>query len=338
MLNQVSIAAAGFSIIALILLLFQNRAESRTTRILADGLLCVLISIQFLQVSFVIGYLHFQPLVAFFYLLCLGLVGPLFFLYCQHVLRADKKWSMREIGHFLPVIVFAIIALLFPDKFNLIYSLMFVLGGLYMSWLIWSLYQLRSRRTLFRMEFMLTASFLSWAMVVALVGVSSIQTIEFLFPVQIIMLALAIAAAVHIQLNYPHLLSSLEELASRQYQISTLLNVDCDVVKQQLEALMSEEKLYQDSELSLSSLAEMLALKPHQLSELLNTQLGLSFSSFLRNNRIKAAEELLKTEVEVSVLAIGLSVGFNSQSAFYSAFKEVHSVAPGQYRRQIIAE
>jgi AraC-like DNA-binding protein len=335
MLNQVSIAAAGFSIIALILLLFQNRTESRTTKFLANVLLYVLISIQLLQVLFVMGYVRFETLIAFFYLLCLGLVGPLFYLYSLYVIHSDKMWTLRENGHFLPVIVFASIGLLFPEQFNLVYTLMFLLGGVYMSWLAWSLYQLRERRSLFRMEFMLTASFLGWAMVVALVGVSSIQTIEFLFPAQIIMLALAIAAAVHIQLNYPHLLSSLEEFASRQYQTSTLLNVDCDLVKQQLEELMSETKVYRDSELSLSSLAEMLALKPHQLSELINTQLGLSFSSYLRNHRIKAAEALLKNETEVSVLAIGLDVGFSSQSAFYTAFKEVHSVAPGQYRRQL---
>jgi transcriptional regulator GlxA family with amidase domain len=188
------------------------------------------------------------------------------------------------------------------------------------------------------MEFIFTASFLSWAIAVVLVGMFSPQAMDLLIPAQTIMLSMAIAAAIHIQLNYPHLLSSLEEIASRQYQTSTLLDVDCEDVKQRLEALMSVKRAYQDSELSLSSLSEMLSLKPHQLSELINTQLGMGFSSYLRNQRVKAAEVLLKTEPEVSVLAIGLTVGFNSQSAFYSAFKEFHSIAPGQYRRQTLAE
>jgi len=71
---------------------------------------------------------------------------------------------------------------------------------------------------------------------------------------------------------------------------------------------------------------------------LINIQLGMSFSSYLRSQRVKAAEVLLKTEPEASVLAIGLSVGFKSQSTFYSAFKEIHSIAPGQYRRHPLAE
>ena len=79
-------------------------------------------------------------------------------------------------------------------------------------------------------------------------------------------------------------------------------------------------------------------IEPIQLSELINTQLGMSFSSYLRRQRIAAAQILLKNEPEVSVLAIGLSVGFSSQSAFYSAFKDIHAIAPGQYRRQLVTQ
>jgi len=338
MLNQISLAAAGFSLIALILLIFQKRTESKPTKILADTLLCVLMSIQLLQALYIADTLLFADIVVLVYLLLLGLVGPLFYLYSQHVLQTDKKWSRYKSWHFFPVLLIALVGFLFPEYFNIAYSLMFLLGGMYMSRLAWSLYQLRVRRTLFKMEFVFTAVFLSWAIAVVLVGMFSAHAIDLLIPIQTIMLAIAIAAAIHIQLNYPHLLSSLEEIAHRQYQSSTLLNVDCEKIKQQLNELMLNKNVYQDSELSLSALAEMLLLKSHQLSELINTQLGMSFSSYLRSQRVKAAEILLKMEPEVSVLAIGLSVGFHSQSAFYSAFKEFHSIAPGQYRQQILTE
>jgi len=338
MLNQIAIAAIGFSIIALSLLVFQNRTESKITKFLGKTLLCILMVIQFLQALSITGYLAFENTVAFIYLLLLGLVGPVFYLYSQHVIQTNKIWARRENWHFLPAITFAFVGSLFSDYFTLAYCFMFLLGGGYMARLAWYLYQLRERRSLFKMEFVLTASFLIWAIAVVFVGVFSHQLMDLLIPTQAIMLALAIAAAVHIQLNYPHLLSSLEDIASRQYQTSTLLNVDNESVKHQLEQLMSTTKVYQDSELSLASLAEMLSLKPHQLSELINIQLGMSFSSYLRSQRVKAAEILLKTEPEASVLAIGLAVGFRSQSTFYSAFKEIHAIAPGQYRRQILAE
>ncbi len=337
-MNQISIAVAGFSIIASILLFFQNRTETKTAKTLARTLLCVLIIIQFIQAMYVGGYLLLDSTVSFFYLLSLGLVGPVFYLYSQHVIQTDRGWTIWESWHFLPVIALSLSGVLFPDYFPMVYSLMFFLGGVYMTRLAWSLYLLRERRTLFKMEFLFTAGFLAWSIAVVLMGILSSQVMDILLSAQTIMLSLLIAAAIHIQLNYPHLLSSLEEIASRQYQTSTLLNVDCEAMKKQLDELMTVNEIYQDADLSLSSCAEMLSLKPHQLSELINTQLGMSFSSYLRQQRIKASEVLLKTEPEVSVLAVGLSVGFSSQSAFYSAFKDIHAIAPGQYRRQILTK
>lgn len=338
MIYLFSVTAAGFSIVALILLIIQKRTESKTTKLLGNILLTTLMGIQFVHILYLTGALLLANAVILLYLLLLGLVGPVFYLYSQHVINSNKKWTLFENIHLALPLLIAFSGFLYSEYFNIAYSFVFLLGGLYMSKLAWSLYQLRVRRTLFKMEFFLTALFLSWALAVVFIGMFSSQTLAILIPIQTIMLAIAIAVAIHIQLNYPHLLSSLEEIAQRQYQSSTLLKVDCDAIKQQLEDLMHNKQVYQDNELSLSALAETLNLKSHQLSELINTQLGMSFSSYLRSQRVKAAEVLLKTEPEVSVLAIGLSVGFSSQSAFYSAFKEFHSIAPGQYRQQILAD
>jgi AraC-like DNA-binding protein len=41
----------------------------------------------------------------------------------------------------------------------------------------------------------------------------------------------------------------------------------------------------------------------------------------------------LVDEPKSSVLSIGLSVGFNSQSNFYTAFREIAGQTPAQYRK-----
>lgn len=338
MINQISIATAGFSIIALILLLLQKRTESNTAKILGHTLLTAFLGIQFLHILYITDVLLFADLIILLYLLLLGLVGPVFYLYSQHVLNSSNKWRAFDNLHLAPAIVLSLTGYIYPEYFNLTYSTIFLLGGVYMAKLAWSLYQLRVRRTLFKMEFILTALFLSWALGVVFIGILGSQSLTLLIPIQTIMLSVAITAAIHIQLNYPHLLSSLEEIAKREYQSSTLLNIDCEATKHQLEDLMHNKHVYQDSELSLSILAEMLELKSHQLSELINTQLNMSFSTYLRNQRVKAAEVILKAEPEVSILAIGLSVGFRSQSAFYSAFKELHNMAPGQFRQKTLTK
>lgn len=96
---------------------------------------------------------------------------------------------------------------------------------------------------------------------------------------------------------------------------------------------MSTDRIYMDSELSLPNLAESLALSPHQLSELLNTKLGKSFSRYVRELRVSAARNMLCNEPSASVLSVGLSVGFTSQSNFYEAFREIEGMTPGQFRK-----
>ncbi|MGE8357156.1 MAG: helix-turn-helix domain-containing protein, partial [Microvirgula sp.] len=38
-------------------------------------------------------------------------------------------------------------------------------------------------------------------------------------------------------------------------------------------------------------------------------------------------------EPSASVLSVGLSVGFSSQSTFYEAFREIEGMTPGQFRK-----
>lgn len=80
-------------------------------------------------------------------------------------------------------------------------------------------------------------------------------------------------------------------------------------------------------------LANKLGLSNHQLSELINTRLGKGFSRYIREYRIAAAESLLLSEPASSVLSVGMSVGFTSQSTFYDAFRGIMGMTPGRYRK-----
>nr|WP_246262234.1 helix-turn-helix domain-containing protein [Aromatoleum evansii] len=96
---------------------------------------------------------------------------------------------------------------------------------------------------------------------------------------------------------------------------------------------MTSERIYADPELSLPGLAGRVGLRPHQLSELLNARLGKSFARYLRERRLTAAKAMLCDEPSASVLSVGLSVGFTSQSNFYDAFREIEGTTPGQFRK-----
>jgi transcriptional regulator GlxA family with amidase domain len=110
--------------------------------------------------------------------------------------------------------------------------------------------------------------------------------------------------------------------------------VDCDAALAKLEALMRQDRLFEQPTLDLSRLAARLDLSAHQLSELINTRLAKSFSRYLRELRVDAARELLLAKPAASVLSVGLSVGFTSQSNFYEAFRQVAGMTPGQFRKR----
>ena len=95
-----------------------------------------------------------------------------------------------------------------------------------------------------------------------------------------------------------------------------------------------QEQVYRRYDLTLPLLAEMIGLTPHQLSELINTHLGMNFTRLVKMHRVREARELLVSRPSTSALDIGLSVGFTSLSAFYAAFRELEGMAPGQFRKQ----
>jgi AraC-like DNA-binding protein len=209
-------------------------------------------------------------------------------------------------------------------------------GAGYLLWLARSLWSLRAERSEFRLEMVLLGTVFAIALGVSVLGLAQASLPDKLF---FSLYASAIGLAfllVQIALNVrPQLSAEVQEtaLASAAYTSSTLVNVDSDAVLNRLTTFMQTEKLYIEPDLTLPLLAERLELRPHQLSELINTQLGKGFSRYLREQRVAAAATMLCAEPSASVLSVGMSVGFSSQSNFYQAFREIEGMTPGQYRK-----
>lgn len=107
-------------------------------------------------------------------------------------------------------------------------------------------------------------------------------------------------------------------------------------ISQHVESLMQSEKLYLLSDLSLSKLAKLAGFHPNHVSQAINQQLNLSFTHWVSKYRVQAAKQLLEdpSHQQHSVLDIAFSVGFNSKSVFYAAFKQCFGITPNQFRKQ----
>lgn len=117
---------------------------------------------------------------------------------------------------------------------------------------------------------------------------------------------------------------------------SYLSGVDLKSLESQLIAIMEQEKLYCDEDLTLNRLSQALGITPHQLSEFLNQHYNKSFNTFVNSYRVEEAKKLLVEEPERNTLNIALSVGFNSYSAFHAAFRKMTGLSPAEYRKSTL--
>ncbi|UFH52164.1 AraC family transcriptional regulator [Spirosoma sp. KNUC1025] len=120
----------------------------------------------------------------------------------------------------------------------------------------------------------------------------------------------------------------------KKYEKSALSEELEDAVLTKLTQLLKTEKPYLDSDLSLPKLANRLSTSPHHLSQLLNDRLGQNFFDWLATHRIAEAKFLLcdPATAYLKIDEIAERVGYNSTSAFHTAFKRLTNQTPAQYR------
>jgi len=120
-----------------------------------------------------------------------------------------------------------------------------------------------------------------------------------------------------------------------KYKKSLIQGLSIDKIMHRLRELMEEEKIYRQFELKLDEVAAMLLITPHQLSEFINDQLRMNFSSYVNSYRVDDARKLLVANPDQSALSIGLEVGFGSKPSFNTIFKQKTGMTPSEYRKKV---
>jgi AraC-like DNA-binding protein len=110
---------------------------------------------------------------------------------------------------------------------------------------------------------------------------------------------------------------------------------DAKLWLEKLNKALLDNELYKDPNLKLSDLAQKINIPPHQLSQLLNDNLGKSFSTYINEYRITEACKLITSNDLLTFEAIGYEVGYNSKSTFYAAFRKIKDTTPALYKENI---
>lgn len=119
----------------------------------------------------------------------------------------------------------------------------------------------------------------------------------------------------------------------RKYAKSGLADEQLFSYKRELVRIMEDQKLFLRPGLTLPQLAEAVGCSINHLSQVINSGFGMSFFDFINRHRIRHAKMLLDNlDDQSAILNVAFSVGFNSNSAFYAAFKKHVGVTPAQFR------
>jgi len=119
-----------------------------------------------------------------------------------------------------------------------------------------------------------------------------------------------------------------------KYQKTGLKSDENKRIYNELKQLLEGQAVYQDNTISLSKLAKQIHTSSHALSQVINENFQQTFFELIGHYRIEKAKRLLLSEPETKVSDIAFEVGYNSLSAFNSAFKKFTNLTPSQYIRQ----
>jgi len=122
---------------------------------------------------------------------------------------------------------------------------------------------------------------------------------------------------------------------AHKYAKSGLTKDQLLTYKQRLDQIMRDQQEYLRSNLTLPMLASTVGCSVNNLSQVINSGFGTSFFDYLNRYRIEHAKRLLGGIdcQSNAILHVAFTVGFNSNSAFYSAFKKYVGMTPAQYRQ-----
>lgn len=131
-------------------------------------------------------------------------------------------------------------------------------------------------------------------------------------------------------------------LSYKAFQLKTT-EIDGEVFKvndntflfDEISKLIIDEKLYLESDVSLSKLSKLVGQSTQKTSSVINQYAKRNFNDFINYYRIQDAKKLLSNaeNEKFTISSIAFDSGFSSLSSFNSAFKKFEGITPSMYRK-----
>lgn len=136
----------------------------------------------------------------------------------------------------------------------------------------------------------------------------------------------------YFSLKQPELfrISEEQKIVEKKERIS---EIESAVLKERLDSLMNNERVFMENDLTLSDVAKQLKTSTNNISWVLNTVYDTTFYDFINGYRVKEFIQKVenKEHLNHTILALSLDSGFNSKSTFNKAFKILMKDTPSNF-------
>ncbi len=109
-------------------------------------------------------------------------------------------------------------------------------------------------------------------------------------------------------------------------------------VKRIVKLLNDDHEAFYDPNFRLSDLAKLIRMPSYLTSQVVNQGMEKNFYDLINEQRIRKAKKLLSNHEngDLSIISIAYDVGYNSKSAFNTAFKKYAHMTPSEFRKSQI--
>lgn len=109
-----------------------------------------------------------------------------------------------------------------------------------------------------------------------------------------------------------------------------------DEMLRKIHDVVFRQRRFKEKDFSISQLAKELNASVHTVSLLINRHLGMSFTSYVNQFRVKEAKKMLASRRYhgLNMEDIGAMAGFSTRQSFYVAFAKAGGLTPRQYRME----
>ena len=365
-------AAQGFFLAAV--LFFNKQGNRQANRLMATFLLAFALTLSEYVLHWT-KYLFYFPWIDTFYIPLIFVFGPLLLLYFK-ALNSEDEIRRRDWLHFLPALLMLInrMPYYFTDPAlkaafragdremiqQINWPFLLLLGvqdyifmlhlATYALLIFWYLRQQGAwnvpegdSQALIRRNWSLTLLYLYIGFVLGNVSYyllirTPFFNIEWDYGISLAMTAFIYVAG-YLGFRQPEIFAGElwpQAFLAPKYQNSSLTPSASRSMLDSVLEYVEREKPYLDNELRLSTLADRLNISIHHLSQVVNEQLGKSFSDFINAYRVEEAKRLLVNPQykDRYVISIAYESGFNNKTSFNKAFKMHTGMSPSQYRKQ----